>query len=120
MSSIQNATDLVRQYLDARVAAHSVYATNIANSETPNFHAKIPTFKAVLDHAASQQLGEEHWNVGVDFKPSRETTRGDGNNVNLEREMSALAENSMNYLSAVKILTKEMAIARYAATSGGR
>ena len=111
-----NNVDLIKQYLDARIASQDVYASNVANAETPNFLAGIPTFKIALDRSHGVPIPKAQ----VQVEKSRETPRQDGNNVNLEHEMAAMAQNSMKYMTAVKLLTKEMAITRYAITSGGR
>lgn len=120
MPTFQSQVDLVRQYLDNRIAGHTLHAANIANAETPNYRAKIPEFKATLDRIASRDPNNPDWKLEMKIKNSPQSPRQDGNNVNMEKEMSALAENSMRYISAVKILTKQMALERYAATSGGR
>lgn len=122
MPSLESKVDLVRQYLDARVASQTIYSANIANGETPNYKAKLPTFKTILDTmpGVSGSKNDPHYKVDMKVRDSTEPVRVDGNNVNMEKQMAALAENSMRYMSAVKILSREMAIERYAATSGGR
>ena len=42
----------------------------------------------------------------------------DGNTVDLEREMSSLAENSIMYKAALQLMNKKMAALRYAAGDG--
>lgn len=116
-SSIEKQAEIVKQYLDQRIANHTIRAANIANSETPNYRARVPSFQTVLAQTAG---GETEPRLEMKVNVSNETPREDGNNVNIEKEMSALSENSLQYLSAVKILTREMAIAAYAVNTGGK
>ncbi|MBC86245.1 MAG: hypothetical protein CL677_03610 [Bdellovibrionaceae bacterium] len=46
--------------------------------------------------------------------------RNDGNTVDLEREMSELAENTILYKAALELINKKLGAIRYAATEGGR
>lgn len=117
VTSIANQSEIVKQYLDQRIANHTLRAANIANAETPNYKARVPSFQTVLAHTME---GEPEPKLEMKVGLSSDTPRPDGNNVNMEKEMSALAENSLQYLSAVKILTREMAIASYAINQGGK
>jgi len=47
-------------------------------------------------------------------------TNNDGNNVDLEREMAQLGENSIIYKTAIQLINKKLAALRYAATEGNR
>lgn len=125
--SIANTIDLVKQYLDTRTAAHAVHASNVANVETPNWRALVPSFRAVLDKTMQSNAGGVGgvltprgpvWKYDFRVQQSQAQSRQDGNNVQLHQEMSAIMENGLRYGAAVKILSKEMAIASYAITSG--
>lgn len=116
MSTLDTKIGLITQYLDMRVAKHSVHASNIANTETPNWKALVPTFDAKLKTIMGAD--NKQWEVDMNIRRSNASPREDGNNVDLHQEMSAIADNSLKYTSAVRILTKEMAIAAYAVTSG--
>jgi flagellar basal body rod protein FlgB len=63
---------------------------------------------------------EGKWNLNLKVSQSKEGSREDGNNVQLEKEMSDMSGNSILYITAIKILSKEMALARYAVTNGNR
>lgn len=119
MSAIDTKIDLIRQYLDVRVASHGIHSSNIANAETPHYLAKIPTFEASLDRAKSLDNPLDHkWKFDMRIDKSAATPREDGNNVQLDSEMSKMAENSLMYMSAIQILNKEMAITKYAISAG--
>ncbi len=122
MSSIATKIDLIKQYLDVRLAEHNLHSANVANVETPHYKAKIGSFESTLKQQSGLQeneglLGapsEAKWNLGLKVNQSKATSREDGNNVQLEKEMAGMAGNSILFMTAIKILSKEMAIERYA------
>lgn len=121
-------TDALATSLAMRQIRHNVTSANIANAETPNYHAKKVDFEDALaraldmdgNNALSTSHGE-HFAVGG--KPSVEpgiyenpdvVMNNDGNTVDMEKEMSALAENSILYKSALQLINKKMAAMKYA------
>lgn len=123
-------TDALATSLAMRQIRHNVTSANIANAETPNYHAKKVDFEDALARAldldgnnALSTSNSQHFAVGG--KPSVEpgiyenpevAVNNDGNTVNMEKEMSALAENSILYKSALQLINKKMAAMKYAIT----
>jgi flagellar basal-body rod protein FlgB len=122
--------------LNMRQLRNNIINSNIANAETPGYQAKKVDFEQALGRAlmveGAQQMGttsENHIPVGpgaisrtradVYENPDAEVSN-DGNTVNLEREMTSLAENSIMYKAAISLINKKMAALKYAATDGGR
>lgn len=121
-------TDALATSMKMRQIRHSVTASNIANAETPHYHAKKVDFEnalaAALDMDGMNGLAttdNQHFAVGS--KPVSEAEiyenpdvaiNNDGNTVDLEKEMSALAENSILYKSALQLINKKMASLKYA------
>jgi flagellar basal-body rod protein FlgB len=118
-----------------RQTRHNVISSNIANAETPGYQAKKLDFENALSRALSIEdmapTGNENGHfmsgpgaiskVRADIYENPDVTvSNDGNTVDLEREMSALAENSIMYKAAVQLINKKLASLRYAATDGGR
>lgn len=125
MSSLVQTIDLVKQYLDLRVAGHAVHSANLANAETPHFQARIPEFKATLDQAIATKahpsaLQQSPWRLEMRIRPETRGARNDGNTVQLEQEMAAIAQNGIDYQTGLRIITKELAIAKYAIMSTTR
>ena len=122
--------------LNMRQLRNNVISSNIANAETPGYQAKKVDFENALARALSVEdlgglKGQEpgHYPTGpgalsrvradVYENPDVEVNN-DGNTVNVEAEMTALAENSVMYKAAVQMINKKMAALRYAVTEGGR
>lgn len=121
-------TDALATSLAMRQVRHNVTSANIANAETPNYHAKKVDFEDALaraldidgNNSLSTSHGE-HYAVGgkptVDpgiYENPDVALNNDGNTVDMEKEMSALAENSILYKSALQLINKKMAAMKYA------
>lgn len=124
MSTLESVIDQAKQVLSARVASHTVHTSNIANLETPNYKARTPHFSIVLDKtfdAKARQVGgtsASRWKTAMKTTESKVAAGKNGNNVQLHQEISAMTQNSIQYMSTLKILNKIMGITRYAITSG--
>lgn len=119
-----------------RQTRHNVIASNVANAETPGYQAKKLDFENALGRALTTEdmrgtSGSEpgHFLTGPGaisrvradiYENPDVSVNPDGNTVDIEKEMSALAENSIMYKAAVQLINKKMAALRYAATDGGR
>jgi flagellar basal-body rod protein FlgB len=117
-----------------RQLRHNVTSSNVANAETPGYHAKKMDFEGALQRALDLDGGNslstsspEHFAVGgVSVTKTRPdiyddpegAVNNDGNTVDIEKEMSALSENAIMYKAALQLINKKMAALKYAATEG--
>jgi flagellar basal-body rod protein FlgB len=127
--------------LDVRLARHNVLSANVANVDTPGYAAKDVDFKAAMA-AASGTAGpgnaetmtlaatdESHLGPGavaignraadiplIDAPGSAPSL--DGNKVDLDRTMVALAENGLQYGASARAAGKKLAILRYVSSDG--
>lgn len=122
--------------LNLRQVRNNVINSNVANAETPGYQAKKMDFEEALGRALDlegngqlQSTNPDHYPTGPGalsrvradiYENPDADVNNDGNTVNLEREMTALAENSILYKAAVQLINKKMAALKYAATDGGR
>ena len=117
--------------LNMRLLKHNVISSNIANAETPHYHAKKLDFEEALARALDidglrgmSTSHPDHFSVGgksakVDpdiYENPEGAINNDGNTVDLEREMSSLAENTIMYRAALQLINKKLAALRYAIT----
>jgi flagellar basal-body rod protein FlgB len=119
-----------------RQVRNNVITSNIANAETPGFQAKKMDFEDALTRALNLEgTGElegtkpEHYATGpgalsrikadIYENPDAEINNY-GNTVNVEKEMTSLAENSIMYKAAIQLINKKMAALKYAASDGGK
>ena len=128
--------DLAQRALDLRSQRHEVLLSNIANADTPGYKA----FDLMVEEALSRQApkGEQlqmqrteggHLPTGgtrsYDIQPQQVqlngqvTLRGDGNTVDMDREMSSLSSNQLQYRLSTQILFKKFT-ALHNIIKGGR
>lgn len=89
-----------------------VITNNIANIDTPNYKAKKVSFQNLLDQESSRLKSIKTDYRHVDFSDADSNysivTSGDtsyqqnGNNVDVDKEMTELAENQINYQALVE------------------
>ena len=121
-------TNALASSIALRNIRQNVTASNIANAETPNYHAKKVDFEDALARALDldglSSLGTshgEHFSVGGNpsvapgiYENPEVEVNNDGNTVNLEREMALLTENSLINKAAIQLINKKMAALKYA------
>ena len=94
-----------------------VLANNIANANTPNFKRSDVDFQSVLAQAfgSADPAGALS---RISFQPqvdaSAGTVQADGYNVDIDREMSNLSENTLTYQSLAAVMTTRLTILRTA------
>jgi flagellar basal-body rod protein FlgB len=126
ISSIFNNTiKTLERSLDIRARKHEVIISNIANVDTPNYKA----FELIVeDELANMESNKNLKNLikthplhlsaeyqhDNNFTTSRlqlseeVSLRGDGNTVNMEKEMAELAENNIMYRTSADILSQKL------------
>lgn len=119
--------------LAMRQMRHNTTTANIANAETPGYHAQKLDFEEALARSIDldglrgmSTTNENHYSVGGKTARVRPeiydnpdgAVNNDGNTVDLEKEMSTLAENAIMYKAALQLINKKMAALKYAASEG--
>jgi flagellar basal-body rod protein FlgB len=145
MKLFDNTLARLERSLDVRLARHNVLSGNVANVDTPGYAPKDVDFKAAMAEAggaagASASLtlastDSAHMSAGVGGAgsvsvgptgqkdiPLVNATGGsaslDGNKVDLDRTMVALAENGLQYGASARAAGKKLAILRYITSDG--
>ncbi len=133
MSSLfDKTTDALATSLRMRQIRHTVTTGNIANAETPGYHAQKVDFEEAmaraLDIDGNQSMtatNENHFIAGEALPTNPQVydnpdvaVNNDGNTVDMEKEMAALSENSILYKAALQLINKKMAAMKYAISEG--
>jgi len=106
---------MLEQSLDYASLKQKVIANNIANADTPNYKAKDVRFKTELEQAMAPleayRTNPKHFSFkSSDTSNFLVTTRSDvvynhnGNSVDIDKEMSDLAENQIYYNALIERL----------------
>lgn len=109
--------------LDATIARQKSIANNIANVETPGYKRVYVPFENELRSALDEQNSSSRMSQVKDLTPTRKTdyisqSKPDGNNVNIDAEMSDLAKNQLKNKAAMTLLQGKSAIMRAAISEG--
>lgn len=100
-----NMFDLSRKVLDFVWQKQTVTMDNIANAETPGYKAKYVTFEDELKSKLDYQSGKTASDIRSTInsveaqvhESNDESTRADGNNVNVDVESMELAKAALKY-----------------------
>ncbi len=116
--------------ISARGDRANIISSNIANAETPDYHAKRLDFEKALESAIDRDYKSEMSpSIRASEIPGSKSEvyddplaeiNNDGNTVNMEREMAQLTENNIMYRAAIQSINKKLAALKYAASDGGR
>ena len=104
---------LMEHVLGFQNVRHDVIASNIANSNTPGFKAfdihlrqQIGAGEQLVPLTSNPRhlmMGEDLMRSGAEIVRSREPSRLDGNNVNLDVQLMKLMENRTMYSVAMEL-----------------
>lgn len=115
------------RHMNRAVQRQAVAAGNVANAETPGYHAQEIKFADTLaDHLSAQGPRTTHarhiGGASPDHGEVREATglheRRDGNNVQMEREMLDLTRAGTDFATAQTVLAAKFRLVRYAINEG--
>jgi flagellar basal-body rod protein FlgB len=112
----------IKAGLDVGAVNHRLISDNIANADTPGYKGLRLNFDAYYDKA-KRLFESEDTSTLMDpshyiFRDDSTTMRLDGNNVDPEREMVELAQNSLNYATLIELLNRRGAYIRMIVTEG--
>jgi flagellar basal-body rod protein FlgB len=114
MSLAQTGLEL-GHYLSYLTERQQVIASNIANADTPGYKTRdveMPfDFTSALQEAGQSDPGSIVEAPGL-------AARNDGNNVSIDREARALAENTLRFNVASQLLKSELKTLRWAIEEG--
>ena len=102
---------LVSDMIRATTVRQRILASNLANVETPGYEAQEVAFDKVLAEARGQSVGApaELPEIRPVVRPDPDVAiRRDGNTVDLDRQMTKLAENTLWHNGLVQILITRM------------
>lgn len=133
MKIFDGTINMLGKVLDLRQRKQEFIASNIANAETPGY---IPTQFSFEDDLAkaleSKQRPQSPMHprhipiaatsmetiIGDAVRRSDQGVSGDGNGVDLDKQLIAQSENQLLYETATQIITKKLATLKYVAQDG--
>ncbi|KOA21019.1 flagellar basal body rod protein FlgB [Clostridium homopropionicum DSM 5847] len=120
--------DLLKKSLDVSVERGRVIANNIANFNTKGYKRYYVTFEDSLkesqEELALEVTDEKHIKNSVEYgkseikKDESTSMRKDGNNVDVDNEMTNLAANTLKYNALITELNSRISMKRYIISGG--
>ena len=127
---------LLSKAMDGSALQNTVISNNISNVNTPGFKKMAVTFKEELEKSLDKATNElslkstsekhlsGHGKLGSEIINVNEINdtklRNDGNNVDIDMELAALAENTLYFNSLAELLSSQLALLRTSITEGRR
>jgi len=119
--------NVLQKGLEASDMRQQVLSNNVANIDTPNFKRSDVDFQAVLGVALGDKSGAlsmkqtslKHLaglangnGSGIIVTDQSTSLRNDGNNVDVDREMTNVAENGLYYSSLTRAISAQLSLLR--------
>ena len=134
-SLFDNTINALGIAMNFRMMNNDIIASNIANADTPGYKAKKLDFEDQLKvamnvdgshtmktsdprHFITAAGGIRDVRGNIYFDP-RMNIRNDLNNVDADAQMAELAENQFLYNAAAQLISKKLALLKYAVNEGG-
>ncbi|ABK61504.1 flagellar basal body rod protein FlgB [Clostridium novyi] len=121
--------NLIKQALNATSKRKNVINNNISNINTKGYKRSYVTFEDTLkkskDNLELKTTNEKHIDINKKFgeisvkKDESDSMKMDGNNVDIDNEMTNLAANTLEYNALITTLNSALATKRYI-INGGR
>ena len=107
LDKILDGKMVIHKALDAAWTRNEVIAQNIANVDIPGYKRKTVSFEERLREAMENKGFKKSDVDKIDIKVVEEnknlSQRLDGNNVDIDAEMAALAENAIQYNALIQL-----------------
>lgn len=113
MTGIPSQFHLLGNALRYTEQGHRVLSQNIANVNTPGYQAKQLTFDQLLEQAESGVDCTKQGSFQIEQTPGL-TARSNGNNVDLDGEVSLIKKNAMLFQTYSQLLASQMNVMRKA------
>jgi flagellar basal-body rod protein FlgB len=117
--NFSGADSYLQAAMSGLAARQRAVANNIANIDTPNFKASEVRFEDALKSAIGRGQGsatadQSSLNKSVSKSSLLDSTssRADGNNVDVDREMEILGEANLNYSALTQVMSARIGILR--------
>lgn len=111
--------------MDWNARRHQSLSNNIANIDTPGYHSKDVSFSEQLRLLQIQTTNPRHIApIGMDSRMQQYEVAGTAdlknNSVDLDREMSEITKNGLQYVAILQFVSQKLKTLRSAINEGGK
>lgn len=115
---IDKSLGLLEKMLDISAMKHKVIANNIANVNTPGYKKMDVSFAdqlgKVLKDTSINKFDNLQPKIVISKEGAGETARNDGNNVDMDKEISSLVKNTLSYNIYTQLMAKKVEMVKFA------
>jgi flagellar basal-body rod protein FlgB len=115
---------LVENMLDWTAKRQQTISANLANIDTPGYKARDISFSEHLQGISLETTSDLHLQSvsqnGMNVFEVGGPDKANGNSVDLDREMTELTKNGLQYIALVQFLNQKIRTLRSAINDGGR
>ncbi len=113
ITGMDASSNLLEKMMNVSATKHKVIANNIANVNTPGYKRMEVSFEDQLSRAIQDAPVSKLVNLQPKIVVSRDkegsgSIRNDGNNVNIDSEITSLVKNTLSYNIYTQLLGKKM------------
>lgn len=123
----EKAVEVMKNALNISAERNRLITSNIANADTVGYAPTDLDFKETLLNTISQSHENTLTRTHADHLPADTMNdaktvylKGTAAVVDIDQEMVNLAENNIQYRTCTEMLTRKLAILKYAITEGGK
>lgn len=117
-TGIDKSINLLEKMLNVSATKHKVIANNIANINTPGYKKLEVSFaeqlEKIIKDTSTNKFDAFQPKIVVSKEDTNGTVRNDGNNVDMDKEVSALMKNTLSYSVYTQLLAKKMELVKSA------
>lgn len=131
----EGSLNLAAKALNLRAQRHEMIVSNLANADTPGYKAFDMMVEASMrqqnesgshlgvkrthpGHLPSARTAESTITPQIVRLPEQDNLRGDGNTVDMDREMASLSSNQLLYRASAQIVAKDFQLLKKVITGG--
>lgn len=118
ITGIDKSINMLEKMLNVSATKHKVIANNIANINTPGYKKLEVSFaeqlEKVIKDTSANKFDTFQPKIVVSKDDTNGTVRNDGNNVDMDKEVSALMKNTLSYSVYTQLLAKKMELVKSA------
>lgn len=118
VTGIDKNINLLEKMLDVSAMKHKVIANNIANINTPGYKKMDVNFagqlEKVLKDTSVNKFDNLQPKIVISKGETSETARNDGNNVDMDKEVSSLVKNTLSYNIYTQLMAKKVELVKFA------
>jgi flagellar basal-body rod protein FlgB len=121
---IRPISQFAEHMLDLTAKRQQALSANVANADTPGYRATDFSFQEELSAVQLEATHESHIKLaddsGVRHYEVHSKVKENGNDVDLERELTELSKNAMKYMTLIQFLNQKIRTLRSSINEGGR